>query len=162
MRLHDPQTEKQIFRIATELNERRSFEQRATRWWSWQIPVWLLTFLAAVIVVFAFFIHPPAQIIREILCAIFAMLGIRAGINSLSVAARDCGLYSILVNLPVTRLVAFGYVRTRFFHKFGFLAFAYVIVLIPGLYGNNFSHFSAYHFLLFGILLVLRHTSIDG
>ena len=136
MKLHDPKTEKEILRLAKSACVNRGFEKSDTRWWT-LLPAKLIAFIAPLGLVFMFLFgfhaEPPPLATRQMLFTIIAMLIIRAGMAMLAVSAQKCGLYTSLVNLPVIRQVAFGYVRSRFLRKFSFIAIFYSPVLVIGL-----------------------------
>ena len=132
MRLHDPRTEKEIIRIASGVAGKRGLERPDTRWWT-NLASKITAFLAPpAIALFIFRIldnDPPPEAVRYLLCALMGMLLIRAGMTTLSLTAQKCGIYTLLVNLPVPGKIAYGYVRSRFLRKFCWVALIYSFVL---------------------------------
>lgn len=157
MRLHDPRTESEIIRIASGVAGKRGLERPDTRWWT-NLPSKVTAFLTppgiALFFLGVFDTDPPPAATRQMLCALMAMLLIRAGMTTLSLTAQKCGIYTVLVNLPVPGKIAYGYVRSRFLRKFWWVALIYSFVL--SLATHRFEHPEATiqtTLLLFGITL---------
>lgn len=153
MNLHDPNTEKQISRIAERSLAGQPFERRFSKWWTLQLPDWVLTTLVVLFFSILFFASSAIPQYRNMVCAMLGMLAIRAGISSLVFTAQKCELHTTLVNLPARRQLAFGYVRSRFLRKFWLIAFVYSAAIAFGLYGLDVLKALTSFFLSFGIII---------
>ncbi len=114
MRLHDPQTEEKVLHLASRACARSGFEKPDTRWWTGLGTKLLTVFLFVTFtpaVLRSFEDGPNSQVIRLMLCAVLMMFLARSGSMLLAVSAKNCGLFSTMVNLPVRSGKALSFVR---------------------------------------------------
>lgn len=117
MTLHDRETERELLRIAQSVAGAKGLERPDDKQWS---RLASLTFLFA-LWMFATCMLMLADFpvtVEQAMCSLVMMLLIKHGRNDLWATAGDCGLFNVLVNLPITAKRALSHIRSRFIRSF--------------------------------------------
>lgn len=117
MILHDRETEQELLEIAGRVAGAKGLERPDGKTWSRRASISLHygIWLFATCMLTLSDLPTTAE---HALCALVMMLLIRDGRNHLGATANDCGLFGVLVNLPITVKRALTHIRARFVLRF--------------------------------------------
>lgn len=137
MRLHDPETEKALMRIARRALDGADFQKHPVS--VWRRPLnWLVTIalgsIAPAYAIYSAWDETTPFILRDSVCAIAMMLLARLGAGQIAMSYSKASFFAAMVNLPITGHAALTFVRGIFLRKF------WLPALVGSLAGAIFLH----------------------
>jgi hypothetical protein len=128
MSLHDRETERKLLEIGKRAAGAKGFGRPDNMRWSRFASLTFLFALWMFATCMLMLADLPATA-EQALCALVMMLLIRHGRNHLGATANDCGLFNVLVNLPIRVKQALAHIRSRFVLRFGLPSLLFPIPL---------------------------------
>ncbi len=130
MKLHDPDTEKELIHIARNVVGPAGFVKPEFSLWSFLfrvvfVPVaiiYVLSIITALVVndAFDFQITPEGRVLRDGICAVVMMFFVRRGLDRVAVEFRSACFFGTLANLPIHGRTALTHIRGVIFRRYWF------------------------------------------
>lgn len=123
MKLHDPDTEKELIRIARNVVGSAGFLKSDFSFWArlWRKALISVALIYALSIMFTLVADGAVNgVLRNGICAILMMYLVRIGLDRIAVAFQSAGFFGTLANLPIRGRTALIHIRSVIFRRFWF------------------------------------------
>lgn len=124
MKLHDPDTEKELIRIARNVAGTEGFLKSDFTFWArlWRFTLVSIAVIYVLSIIFSLFADGAVNgVLRNGLCAILMMYLVRMGLDRIAAAFQSVGFFGTLANLPIQGRTALIHIRGIIFRRFWFI-----------------------------------------